>query len=178
MEEEEKEGTILEIVTIGNPVLNRKADKIRNIDQRVYDLAQSMINTMHDAPGVGLAAPQVNQSVQLITVDISIGENDKDLIVLANPELLHMEGEAVLEEGCLSVPGINEKVTRPFRVVVKGIDLDGNEKVIEAEDLLARIFCHEIDHINGKLFIEHLSPLKKSLIRKKLQKQKDKDFRE
>jgi len=178
MEEEEKEGTILEIVTIGNPVLNRKADKIRNIDQRVYDLAQSMINTMHDAPGVGLAAPQVNRSVQLITVDISIGENDKDLIVLANPELLHMEGEAVLEEGCLSVPGINEKVTRPFRVVVKGIDLDGNEKVIEAEDLLARIFCHEIDHINGKLFIEHLSPLKKSLIRKKLQKQKDKDFRE
>jgi len=178
MEEEEKEGTILEIVTIGNPVLNRKADKIHNIDQGVYDLAQSMINTMHDAPGVGLAAPQVNQSVQLITVDISIGENDKDLIVLANPELLHMEGEAVLEEGCLSVPGINEKVTRPFRVVVKGIDLDGNEKVIEAEDLLARIFCHEIDHINGKLFIEHLSPLKKNLIRKKLQKQKDKDFRE
>ena len=175
---EENEGNILEIVTIGNPVLNRKADKIDNIDQPVYDLAQRMIKTMHSAPGVGLAAPQVNQSVQLITVDISVGENDRNLIVLANPELLHKEGEAILEEGCLSVPGINEKVTRPFRVVVKGIDLDGKEKVIEAEDLLARIFCHEIDHINGKLFIEHLSPLKRSLIRKKLQKQREKDFQE
>jgi peptide deformylase len=175
---EEKEKNILEIVTIGNPVLNRKAEKIQNIDQRVYGLAQRMIKTMHSAPGVGLAAPQVNQSIQLITVDISVGEKDEDLIVLANPELLHKEGESVLEEGCLSVPGINEKVARPFRVVVKGIDLDGNERIIEAEDLLARIFCHEIDHINGKLFIEHLSPLKKSLIRKKLQKQQDKDIHE
>lgn len=172
---EEKEENILEIVTIGNPVLNQKAERIENIDQGVYDLAQKMIKTMHSAPGVGLAAPQVNQSIQLITVDISVGENDSDLIVLANPELLHKEGEAILEEGCLSVPGINEKVTRPFRVVVKGIDLDGKEKVIEAEDLLARIFCHEIDHINGKLFIEHLSHLKRDLIRKRLQKQKDKN---
>jgi peptide deformylase len=175
---ENKEDTILEIVTIGDPVLNRKADKIRNLDKSVVDLAKKMIKTMHSAPGVGLAAPQVNQSIQLITVDISVGENESDLIVLANPEILHKEGETVLEEGCLSVPGINEKVTRPYRVVIKGIDLDGNEKIIEAEDLLARIFCHEVDHVNGKLFIEHLSPLKKSLIRKKLQKQQEKDIRE
>lgn len=173
---EEKDQTILEIVTIGNPVLNRKADKINNIDPRIHDLAKRMVKTMHSAPGVGLAAPQVNESIQLITVDISVGEHDKDLIVLANPEILHKEGETVLEEGCLSVPGINEKVTRPYRVVIKGIDLDGNEQIIEAEDLLARIFCHEIDHVNGKLFIEHLSPLKKSLIRKKLQKQQDEDI--
>jgi peptide deformylase len=175
---EDSEESILEIVTIGNPVLSRKADKIHDIDQHVCDLAQRMVKTMHSAPGVGLAAPQVNQSIQLITVDISVGENNEDLIVLANPEILHMEGETVLEEGCLSVPGINEKVTRPFRVVIKGIDLDGNEKIIEAEDLLARIFCHEVDHVNGKLFIEHLSPLKKSLIRKKLQKQQNKDIHE
>jgi peptide deformylase len=175
---EDNEVAILEIVTIGNPVLNRKADKIKNIDQRVHDLAQRMIKTMHSAPGLGLAAPQVNQSIQLITVDISAGENNMDLIVLANPEILHAEGETILEEGCLSVPGINEKVTRPYHVVIKGIDLDGKEKIIEAEDLLARIFCHEIDHVNGKLFIEHLSPLKKNLIRKKLQKQQDKDIRE
>jgi len=175
---EEKEEPILEIITIGNPVLNRKADKITEIDQFVQDLARRMVRTMHSAPGIGLAAPQVNQSVQLITVDISVGENNKDLIVLANPEILHKEGEAVLEEGCLSVPGINEKVTRPFRVVIKGINLDGNERIIEAEDLLARVFCHEVDHVNGKLFIEHLSPLKKSLIRKKLQKQQDKDTHE
>ncbi len=175
---ENNEESILEIVTIGDPILNRKADKITNIDQRVHDLAQKMVKTMHSAPGVGLAAPQVNQGIQLITVDISVGENQTDLIVLANPEILHMEGETVLEEGCLSVPGINEKVTRPYRVVIKGIDLDGKDRVIEAEDLLARIFCHEIDHINGKLFIEHLSPLKKSLIRKKLLKQRDQDSRE
>jgi len=175
---EDKEGTILEIVTIGNPVLNRVADKITNIDQRVHDLATRMVRIMHSAPGIGLAAPQINQSIQLITVDLSVGENSGDLIMLTNPEILHQEGEAILEEGCLSVPGINEKITRPFRVVIKGIDLDGNEKIIEAEDLLARVFCHEIDHVNGKLFIEHLSPLKKNLIRKKLKKQKDKNNKE
>lgn len=172
---EEKEESVLEIITIGNPILNRKADKITDIDQSVHDLARHMVRTMHAAPGIGLAAPQVNQSIQLITVDLSVGENSEDLIVLANPEILHKEGEAILEEGCLSVPGINEKVTRPFRVVIKGINLDGNERIIEAEDLLARVFCHEVDHVNGKLFIEHLSSLKRSLIRKKLQKQQDKD---
>lgn len=172
---EEKEESVLEIITIGNPILNRKADKITDIDQFIHDLARRMVRTMYSAPGIGLAAPQVNQSVQLITVDLSLGENSEDLIVLANPEILHKEGEAILEEGCLSVPGINEKVTRPFRVVIKGIDLDGNERIIEADDLLARVFCHEVDHVNGKLFIEHLSSLKKSLIRKKLQKQQDKD---
>lgn len=172
---EEKEESVLEIITIGNPILNRKADKITDIDQSVHDLAWQMVKTMHSAPGIGLAAPQVNQSIQLITVDLSVGENKEDLIVLANPEILHKEGEAILEEGCLSVPGINEKITRPFRVVIKGIDLDGNERIIEAEDLLARVFCHEVDHVNGKLFIEHLSSLKRSLIRKKLQKQQDKD---
>ncbi len=168
-----KEGDILEIVTIGNPVLSRKAERIINIDENIRDLARSMTKTMHAAPGIGLAAPQVNQGIQLITVDISIGEHDTDLIILANPEILHQEGSSILEEGCLSVPGINEKVTRPFRVIVKGIDLNGNERIIEAEDLLARVFCHEVDHINGKLFIDHLSPLKKSLIRKKLIKEKE-----
>jgi peptide deformylase len=170
-----KEESILEIVTIGNPVLSRKAEMIKNIDEKVRNLARSMTKTMHAAPGIGLAAPQVNQGIQLITVDLSIGENNSDLIILANPEILHQEGSSILEEGCLSVPGINEKVTRPFRVVVKGIDLEGNERIIEAEDLLARVFCHEVDHINGKLFIDRLSHLKKSLVRKKLLKDKEKE---
>lgn len=170
---EANEETVLEIVTIGNPVLNKMADKVTDIDQHILDLAVQMVKTMHFAPGVGLAAPQVNQSIQLITIDLSVGENNADLIVLANPEILHQEGETIIEEGCLSIPGINEKVSRPSKVVIKGIDLDGQEKTIEAEDLLARVFCHEIDHINGKLFIEHLSPLKKDLIRKKLKKQKE-----
>jgi peptide deformylase len=172
----EKENTIFEIVTIGNPVLKEKSEKIEDIDQEIRELAQGMVRTMHAAPGIGLAAPQVDRGIQLITIDLSVGEKSEDLIVLANPEILHQEGESVLEEGCLSVPGINEKVTRPFQIVVKGVDLDGKERLYEADGLLARLFCHEIDHVNGKLFIDHLSPLKKSLIRKKLQKQKEKRY--
>jgi peptide deformylase len=170
----EKENTIFEIVTIGNPVLTEKSEKIEDIDQEIRELAQGMVRTMHAAPGIGLAAPQVDRGIQLITIDLSVGEKSEDLIVLANPEILHQEGKSLLEEGCLSVPGINEKVTRPFQIVVKGVDLDGKERLYEADGLLARVFCHEIDHVNGRLFIDHLSPLKKSLIRKKLLKQKEK----
>jgi peptide deformylase len=166
----EKDLTILEILTLGHPVLVQRAKEIENIDQNIIDLAENMILTMHAAPGIGLAAPQVNHSRRLITVDLSIGEKSESLLVLINPELADKEGEEVLEEGCLSVPGINEKVARPFRVCVKGTDLEGKEKIIEAEGLLARVLCHEIDHINGKLFIEHLSPLKRNLIKKKMKK--------
>jgi peptide deformylase len=162
--------SIIEIVKYGNPILIRKAEKIKNIGEETEKLAQSMLQTMYAAPGLGLAAPQVNQGVQLITVNLSREQNSKGSIVLANPELVSQEGEISLEEGCLSIPAIQEKVLRPFRVVVKGIDLEGKEKIIEAEGLLARVFCHEIDHINGTLFIDRLSPLKKSLIRKKLKK--------
>lgn len=162
---------ILEIVKYGNPVLSRKAELIETIDQEILDLAGNMILTMHAAPGIGLAAPQVNVSKRLITVDLSVGEKPEDLVVLINPEFLETEGEAVSEEGCLSVPGIQEKVKRPARVLVKGVDPQGREKIIEAQGLLARVFCHEIDHINGKLFIENLSPLKKALIKKKLKKE-------
>lgn len=172
---EEKEVPVFEIVTIGNPVLTQKSEKIKDIDQEIKELAQGMVRTMYAAPGIGLAAPQVDRGIQLITIDLSVGEKNDELIILANPQILHQEGESILEEGCLSVPGVNEKVTRPYQVVVKGIDLDGKERIIEAEDLLARVFCHEIDHINGKLFIDHLSPLKKSLIRKRLQKEREKD---
>ncbi|GAH44914.1 unnamed protein product, partial [marine sediment metagenome] len=97
-------------------------------------------------------------------------ENSQNLIILINPELISQEGKLISEEGCLSVPDINEKVARPSRVIIRGIDLKGNEKTVEAEGLLARVLCHEIDHINGKLFIDHLSLLKKSLIKKKLKK--------
>jgi len=165
-----KDLTVLEIVTFGHPVLLKKAEEIKNINQDIIDLAKLMVHTMHSAPGIGLAAPQVNQSVRLITADLSVGEKDEELIILINPELSSKEGEQILEEGCLSVPGINEKVTRPYKVKVKGIDLKEKEREIVAEGLLARILCHEIDHINGKLFISHLSPLKRSLIRKKFNK--------
>ncbi len=166
----EKDLTVLKIVTYGHPVLLKKAEEVKNINQDIVDLAEQMVHTMHSAPGLGLAAPQVNQSVRLITADLSVGEKNEDLIILINPELSSQEGEQILEEGCLSVPGINEKVTRPYKVKVKGIDLQEKEREIEAEGLLARILCHEIDHINGKLFVSHLSPLKRRLIRKKFNK--------
>jgi len=162
--------TLLEIIKYGNPVLNKVAEEIKNIDQDIEQLAQAMVNTMHAAPGIGLAAPQVNRSLRLITVDLTVGENEKDLMVLINPEILSQEGEQYEEEACLSVPDVQERIIRPNRVLLQGVGLDGEEKRIEAEGLLARVFCHEIDHINGKLFIDHLSPLKRSLIKKKLKK--------
>ncbi len=161
---------IRKIVTFGHPVLHRKAQPIQEIDQEVSDLARDMILTMHAAPGIGLAGPQVGVGRRLITVDLSVGEKPEELIVLVNPEFLETDGEAVSEEGCLSVPGVHENVRRPARVVLKGTDLQGKERVIEATGILARVFCHELDHLNGRLFIEHLSALKKTLIKKKLKK--------
>jgi peptide deformylase len=162
--------SILQIVKYGNPILTKKAKEITNLDKYIEELAQNMVETMYAAPGIGLAAPQVNESKRLITIDLSVGEDIQNLIILINPELISQEGEVTYEEGCLSVPDISEKVIRPSRVIVKGIDLKGNEKIVEAEGLLARALCHEIDHINGKLIIDHLSQLKKSLIKKKLKR--------
>jgi len=162
--------SILQIVKYGNPTLTKKAEEIINLDKYIEELAHNMIQTMYAAPGIGLAAPQVNESKRLITVDLSVGENSQNLIILINPELISQEGKLISEEGCLSVPDINEKVARPSRIIIRGIDLKGNEKTVEAEGLLARVLCHEIDHINGKLFIDHLSLLKKSLIKKKLKR--------
>lgn len=167
--------TLLEIMTYGCPVLKQKAEDITKIDGDVVTLAQNMVWTMYAAPGIGLAAPQVDRSVRLIVVDLSAGEKKEDLIILINPEIVHKEGSCLMEEGCLSVPEINEKVARPERIVIKGADLEGKERIIEAKDLLARVFCHEIDHLNGTLFIDHLSPLKKNLIKKKFKKSSEDD---
>jgi peptide deformylase len=161
---------VLEILTIGNPILTKKAERVDRIDPELVRLAMDMAETMRRAPGVGLAAPQVNVSKRLITVDLSVGEDQGGLIVIVNPEIVRQEGEVISEEGCLSVPDIREKVARPYRVLVKGLDLEGKNLEIEGEDLLARVLCHEIDHLEGKLFTDRLSPLKKTLIRKKLKK--------
>ena len=143
------------------------------IDKDLVRLARNMVETLHAAPGIGLAAPQVDVSKRLIVVDLSIGENPDDLIILFNPEILSQEGEVVSEEGCLSVPDIQEKVSRPYRVVVKGLGIDGKEETVEGEDFAARALCHEIDHLDGKLFIDRLSPLKKALVKKKIRKQQE-----
>jgi len=161
---------VRKIVTYGHPVLEKVANPVSEIDDEILDLARDMVLTMHAAPGIGLAAPQVNVSKRVITVDLSVGENPDDLIILVNPQFIETEGEEVNEEGCLSVPGIHENVKRPTRVRVKGLDLKGKERVVDATGQLARVFCHEIDHINGRLFIEKLSPLKRALVKKKLRK--------
>jgi peptide deformylase len=161
---------VLEIIKLGHPTLAKKAAPIQHIDEEIVEIAQNMIETMHAAPGLGLSAPQVNVSRRLITVDLSIGEKKEDLIVLINPELVHQEGRVVREEGCLSVPEVYEKIGRPQKIIIKGLDLAGKEKKIEAIDLLARVFCHEIDHLNGRLFIDGLSSLKRNLIKKRFKK--------
>ncbi len=164
---------VRKIVTFGHPTLHQAALPVREIDQEIVQLARDMVLTMHAAPGIGLAAPQVAAGKRLITVDLSVGEKPEELIVLINPEFMETDGEAVSEEGCLSVPGVHENVRRPARVLVKGIDLEGKERVIEGSGILARVFCHELDHLEGRLFIDHLSPLKKALVKKKLKKPKE-----
>jgi peptide deformylase len=164
---------LLEIIKIGHPTLTKKAAAVETVDEETVRLARDMVETLHAAPGIGLAAPQVDVLKRLIVVDLSVGQNPDDLIILVNPVVVSQEGEDFSEEGCLSVPDIREKVKRPHRVVVRGLDLEGEEVEIEGEDLLARALCHEIDHLEGKLFIEYLSPLKRSFIRKKLKKSEE-----
>ncbi len=161
------------IKTFGHSVLGRMAEPIENIDAAVVELARDMVLTMHQAPGLGLSAPQVDVSRRLITVDLSAGNDKNELIILINPEITDREGEVTAEEGCLSVPGVFEMVSRPSRLTVRGLDLEGREKTYEARDLLARVFCHELDHLNGKLFLERLSLLKRQLIKKKLRKERE-----
>jgi peptide deformylase len=166
----DKTMAIREILLIGDPILTRKSAPVERVDEEIVRLARDMVETVHAAPGVGLAAPQLGVGKRVIVVDLSVGEDEGALHVLVNPEILSKEGEAVCEEGCLSVPDIREKVSRPYRVVVRGLDLEGRNVEVEGEDLLARALCHEIDHLDGILFVEKLSALKRKLIKNKLKK--------
>lgn len=161
---------VREILIIGHPTLVKMSEPVDRIDDDIVRLAEDMVETVHAAPGVGLAAPQVGVSKRVIVVDLSVGQNKDDLIILANPEVVAQEGSVTCEEGCLSVPDIREKVSRPYRVTIRGLDLQARTVEIEGEDLLARALCHEIDHLDGILFVDKLSPLKRSLIKKKLKK--------
>jgi peptide deformylase len=136
----------------------------------VVGLAEDMAETMYAAPGVGLAAPQVGVSERLIVLDVRNREGTTGLITLINPEIIEAEGQVVEEEGCLSLPGITENVPRAVRIVVKGHDLDEREREIEAEGLLAVVLQHEIDHLEGILFIDRISRLKRGIIQRKIRK--------
>ena len=131
-----------------------------------------MIQTMYAAPGVGLAATQVGVPRRLFVIDLSVGRRATDLIVMINPVFVEREGMQLEEEGCLSVPGFNASVVRPARAVVRGLDRSGNEQTIEGRELLARAFQHEMDHLDGMLFVDRLRGIKKDLIVRKIQKLK------
>lgn len=166
------------ILKWGEAVLHAPARPVERIDDAVRALFGDMLATMYAAPGIGLAAPQIGVALRVIVIDLSVGEDKQQLIRLVNPEIVEREGEQKHEEGCLSVPGYAGSPVRPVRLVARGLDPDGNERVFEATELLARAFCHEIDHINGLLFVDRLSPLKRDLMRRKLRKRVREEWEE
>jgi len=155
------------ILTYPNPELKKKSAPVTIINDAVRALAQDMVETMYDAPGVGLAAPQIGVLQRVIVIDISAGDEPPGLIVAINPVIVHAEGEAYEEEGCLSVPKYAANVRRHASVVVKALNLEGVECTWRADGLLAIAFQHEIDHLDGILFVDHLSPLKRELFQRK-----------
>jgi len=161
---------LLNILKFPDPRLRKKARPIKKIDANVKKLAADMLETMYAAPGIGLAATQVDIQQRLVVMDLS-EEKDQPRIFI-NPEV-EVVGDNITytEEGCLSVPGFFELVKRPDQVIIHALDLDGNTQQIEADELLAVCIQHEIDHLNGKLFVDYLTPLKRNRIRKKLEKQ-------
>jgi peptide deformylase len=166
---------IFEILQFPNPLLKKKSQPIQKIDQNIRQLAEDIAETMYAAPGVGLAAPQVGHLLRLIVLDISPANQPKNLQVLVNPEIVDAEGECTWEEGCLSVPEYYEEVKRNKKVVVRYMNLDGEHLESATDGFLSIVLQHEIDHLEGILFIDHLSKLKRDLLRRKLQKENKKE---
>ncbi len=160
--------SLLDILYYPDAQLRRTASEITNVDGKIAKLADRMLETMYAAPGIGLAATQVNVHERLVVIDVS-EENDSPL-VLINPEILTSEGEEEMQEGCLSIPGVYETVKRPAEVRIAAIDREGNPFEMDADGLLAVCIQHEIDHLDGKLFVDYLSPLKRNRIRKRMEK--------
>jgi peptide deformylase len=158
------------IVKYGDPVLETPGKPVDKFDAELQALVDDMFESMYAANGVGLAAPQIGISRRVAVIDVSNGKNAEAKIVCANPEIIHAEGEQREEEGCLSVPGFRGHVARPQYVTVRAQDAAGKEFEMRGEGLLARAFCHEIDHLNGILFITHLSLLKRDMIKRKIRK--------
>ena len=161
---------IYEVVKYPDPVLARVGAKVTEFGTELAELVADMFESMYAAQGIGLAAPQIGISKQITVIDTSFRKNPEDKIVLINPEILERDGEQYEEEGCLSLPEIREKVRRSARVKVRAQDALGQFFEVEGEELLARALQHEIDHLNGILFIDHLSRLKRDLIQRKIRK--------
>jgi len=158
------------IVRHGASVLHRAAGPVTDITPEIDALVDDMIQTMYAAPGIGLAAPQVGVAKRIFVCDISVGRNPSDLLVFINPEFVERDGMQLEEEGCLSVPGFNATVARPARAVLKGLDRHGEPQTVDGSGLLARCFQHEMDHLDGTLFVDRLRGLQKDLIVRKIKK--------
>jgi len=161
---------ILHICTYPEEILHQRAEPITEIDEEVVKLVDHMAETMYSAPGIGLAATQVGVAKQVLVADIAPRRPESELIVLINPEIVAAEGEVIFEEGCLSVPDYQAEVKRHEKITVRGLNLKGEEVEIEAEGLLAIVLQHEIDHLNGVLFIDRLSKLKRDLYKRRMRK--------
>ncbi len=161
---------ILRIRKYGDPVLETPAEPVTEFNGELRQLAEDMFETMYANKGIGLAAPQVGVSKRLAVIDSSAGEDPAAKLVLVNPEILVKEGTQIGEEGCLSIPGFREDVKRAYRVRVRAQNLEGGYFETEGEELLARVIQHEIDHLDGILFLQHLSLLKRDLIKRKIRK--------
>ena len=161
---------VYSIVKYGDPILEKPSNSVTTFDGEFQQLCADMFVSMYAAQGVGLAAPQIGLGMRVSVIDTSVGKNPEARIVIANPEIIHAEGEQREDEGCLSLPGFRGNVLRPLFVTVRAQDAFGETFEIRGENLLARAFCHEIDHLNGILFIQHLSMLKRDMIRRRIKK--------
>lgn len=161
---------ILEIKTFPEEVLRKKSTLVEKIDDNIRKLLDDMAETMYEAPGIGLAAPQVGVNKRVVVIDITGPEERSGLLKIVNPEIISMEGECEGEEGCLSVPQEYADVKRAEKITVKFLNEDGKEQILDADGLLSRAFQHEIDHLDGILFIDRISPLKREFIKKRIKK--------
>ncbi|HVB37966.1 MAG TPA: peptide deformylase [Vicinamibacterales bacterium] len=159
------------ILKYGDDVLHDSAKNVEAITPAIHQLIDDMVETMYAAPGIGLAAPQIGVPLRIFVVDLSMGRDPAGLITMVNPTFVERSGMQLEEEGCLSVPGFNATVARPLHAVVTGLDRSGTERQIEGHDLLARAFQHEMDHLDGKVFLDRLQGIKKQMILRKIKKQ-------
>jgi peptide deformylase len=158
------------ITKYGAAVLEKPTQPVEKFDDQLAKLCEDMFESMYAAQGVGLAATQIGLAKRLAVIDVSVGKNPEAKLVLANPEIIHSEGDQREEEGCLSLPSFRGNVLRPAYVTVRAQNAKGEFYEMRGEGLLARAFCHEIDHLNGVLFIQHLSMLKRDLIKRRIRK--------
>ena len=162
--------SILPIRIYPDPVLRVRCPEVEQFDSELAELAKDMVETMYAAPGIGLAAPQVGVELRLAVVDVSVGDEDDSLHFFVNPEIVEETGRDLDEEGCLSIPGVAEKVNRPAAIKIRALNLEGDPFEVDAEGLFARAICHEVDHLDGILFVDRVVGLRKERAKRQLRR--------